>query len=127
MKKWFVSAKKYNEKVCELDLAYKDMRRMAIELKQARSLSAVLEKLADRKQDSVVAGYGCTISDNTISLNDNVAIVVDDHFGGKVVRQQATPVVVLTGEGTLEKSWTARTPDKGRKFVLVDKSLVMPQ
>jgi len=56
-----------------------------------------------------------------LSLPDNVAEYVDDYYGGKVIKQEATKVVILDENGNATYSQTKRKPKKGKKFIVVYK------
>jgi hypothetical protein len=44
---------------------------------------------------------------------------VTDYFGGKVIKQEATPVTILDETGKATYGLTKKPADKGKKFLLV--------
>lgn len=112
------------------------VRTLKEELRGARDLKVVLEMIAEKtgfptapKEKGkytlgVDTGFASNFSfawcDATASLPDNVAQYVPDHFGGKVIKQEATKVVVLGADGSVvANGYTKRKADKGYSYLLV--------
>lgn len=65
-------------------------------------------------------GYGgISLSNASVMLSDSVAQYVDDYYGGKVIKQEATPVTILDSQGKATYALTRRPADKGRNYLLV--------
>ena len=85
-------------------------------------LTTVVEKIHPNSF-SDISGYGgwATASDINImaGLDDTVPVYVDDYFGGKVIKQEATPVTILDENGKATYALTAKKPTKGKAYLLV--------
>lgn len=87
----------------------------------------LMEKLYDKHTsmyaDVCINGSGSMSYGNIVnSLPDSVAKLVDDHFGGKSFKHEATTsVTILDEEGKATYAVTRQPPDKGRKYRLVQK------
>jgi hypothetical protein len=57
--------------------------------------------------------------DNNTLLGDHVAVYVDDYFGGKVIKQEATKVVIIDKNGKTTEAFSKQKPDKGYSYKLV--------
>ncbi len=55
----------------------------------------------------------------SLELPADVARVLPDHFGGKVLQHEATKVVVLDKNGNGKVAYTAKKADKGFSYLLV--------
>jgi hypothetical protein len=90
-----------------------------------RSSTARTDLLLERLVDKTVAGSlfvssaGTNFCGSKLTLPDNVAVYVDDHFGGKVIRQEATRVIEINADGDIKTGLTKRKPDDGYGYVLV--------
>jgi len=84
------------------------------------TLIKVVDKLADKANlfgdasMSYVSG-----SDIMAHLDDSVPRYVEDYFGGKVIKQEATPVTILDEKGKATYGLTKQAPDKGKDYKLV--------
>lgn len=93
------------------------------ELKEAKDLKNILEILG---KNSVAGNYifsanFATGVDNMVELSDSVAVYVDDYFGGKVIKQEATKLVVLDESGNATYYMTKQKPDKNFQYKLLRK------
>lgn len=86
-------------------------------LSNARDLKAILEKLSPLFSISGMFTIGDASCE--LKLPDNVPVYVLDYFGGKVIRQEATKVVVLDKSGNVKTTWTKKKADKGFSYLLV--------
>jgi hypothetical protein len=88
------------------------------QLSQARNLKAILENLYPLHH---VFGSVVVHGSNGISLNlpADVARIMPDHFGGNVIKQDATKVVVLDKNGNAKTAYTKKQADKGFSYLLV--------
>lgn len=91
------------------------------ELRQARDLSSILEKLVlDKNNHSVVYGPGFNIScSGEISFTDDVAIYVPDILGGKVLKQEGIKCIKIDKDGNPKEGLTKQKPDKGFNYKLI--------
>lgn len=119
----FVSKKKYQSALDQIE-------HLETSLAQAQNLKFVFERITERLEsddiryhdlDGSAFGAGVSMDDITelIKSDEDIAVYVSDHFGGKVIKQQATPVTVLDAEGKATYAHTAEKPDKGRSYKLV--------
>lgn len=97
---------------------------------QAEDLHKLLENIIDKTgiptpPKNWVSGASLSVLKDGIlgwtgySLPDNVAQYVDDYFGGKVIKQEATKVVILEKDGERKEAFTKQKPDKGFSYKLV--------
>ena len=85
-------------------------------------LTEIVDKLTNKTENLYTMCDGTVSSSNIMShLDDTVPRYVDDYFGGKVIKQEATPVTVLDENGKATYGLTAKTPDKGRNYKLIQK------
>lgn len=99
------------------------------ELLEARNMKELLEKIVERTGVPVpeyAGNYvitsgltGITMSNITSCFTDDIAQYVDDYFGGKVIKQEATPVTILDENGKATYGVTKKLPRKGEKYILV--------
>lgn len=108
----FITKKNHNKIVCELK------EKIACLEKQVE-LKAILERLLDKV--SFTTDNNLRFSDGNLSLllPDNVAQYEDDFFGGKVIKQEATKVIKILKDGSIETGITRKSPDKGYPYKLV--------
>lgn len=87
------------------------------QLREARDLKAVLEKLAGiGVSTSSVLAANC--GGYEIVMPDDVARYVPDHFGGRVIKQEATKVIEISPDGSVKTGLTKRPPDPGFNYIL---------
>ena len=90
-----------------------------------RSSTARTDLLLERLVDKAVAGSlfassaGMNFRGSELILPDNVPVYVDDHFGGKVLKQEATKVIEIAANGDIKTGLTKRKADDGYGYVLV--------
>jgi len=87
------------------------------ELKQARDLKELLGKFAS---GIMVSGAGLTWNSISggLTLTDDIPQYVDDFFGGKVIKQEATKVIHISREGKVTEGLTKRRPDEHFPYLL---------
>jgi hypothetical protein len=87
-------------------------------------MEEIMDKLVDKTNTIAgsLEGY-CIASghDVMMSLDESVPRYVEDYFGGKVIKQEATPVTILDEKGKATYGLTKEAPDKGRAYKLVTK------
>ena len=90
------------------------------ELDEARNLSKILDKLTDNYTDLTgslsyaVGGMGGIEA----SLSDDIPRYVDDYYGGRVIKQEATNLTVLDSKGKATYHYTKEAANKGRDYKL---------
>lgn len=79
----------------------------------------IVDKLAD-KTNVMSADLSGAISSTDVMahLDDSVPRYVEDVNGGKVIKQEATPVTILDENGKATYGLTKEKPDKGRMYQL---------
>lgn len=83
-------------------------------------LTKIVDKLADKSNFFGDASMSyVTGGDIMMHLDDSVPRYVEDYFGGKVIKQEATPVTILDEKGKATYALTKKPADKGKKFLLV--------
>lgn len=92
-----------------------EIERLEAELRAARDLRIVLDKLA--------SSYACFSSafsqSGEMRFPDSVAQYVNDHFGGQCIKQEATKVIEIEPDGTVKTGLTTKKqPDAGFTYVL---------
>lgn len=109
----FVSKHKYQKALDKIEHLEKS-------LAEAQNLKFVFETLTDvtRNNSDFISSLDGTLSASSVmdSLDDSVAIYVDDYYGGKVIKQEATPLTVLDKNGKATYHYTAKPPKKGHKY-----------
>lgn len=91
------------------------------ELAKAKDLKDILNQLAQRDnkiQFTTPSGL-FTDSCGGVGIDDSVAVYVDDFFGGKVIKQEATPVIRISKGGNIERGYTKQKPDKSYTYRLI--------
>lgn len=115
--------KKIVDEVHKLNLDYlKQIETLKIELKEARDLSKVIEKLTGYTTDILdKLGTYATAGSSYISANlpDNVLVYVDDILGGKVIKQEGNKCLVIEKDGSVKTGLTKQSNDKGYAYKLV--------
>jgi len=119
----FITKKRHAKIVADLTAELKNANDWLFEMRKqrdaAQNLQTVLGKLADK-----AAGFACFSSGSLnvsgeLILPDNVPVYVDDYFGGKVIKQEATKVIEIAPNGDIKTGLTKRTADDGYGYVLV--------
>ncbi len=106
---------KHNKIVEEYRGAIKDLREA---LWRKEKIEEICDKLADKTEDlSSQMGHYASM-DIMDSLDDTVPRYVEDYFGGKVIKQEATPVTILDANGKATYGLTAKKPEKGKTWIL---------
>ena len=116
---FFITKYKHNEIVAQYKTALEDSRQ-AIYRKE--KFEEIVGKLTD-KVVGVVGMCGAATAANRCNvmseLDSTVAVYVDDYFGGKVIKQEATAVTILDTNGKATYGVTARKLPKGKNYHLV--------
>lgn len=100
-------------------------------LEKANNLESVLEILAEKtgvpkpeKSGLLMAtdsGGVSWINGDDLSIPENYAELVEDYFGGKIIRQTANMLIEIDQKGVVSRHFTNKTPDKGYSYVLIRK------
>lgn len=115
----FITKYRHNKIVEQYQKAIDDLKET---LNRKEKFEEILEKLTDK-----TIGYGYTLNtcvsagDIMASLDDSVPRYVEDVHGGKVIKQEATPVTILDENGKATYGLTKQAPDKGKKYQLLEK------
>lgn len=120
-----ITTKKHNKIISELKEEYaKKHAQLTQELKEAKDLKEILQKMSSLTINGNtwgVTGGSWNISTAKLELNDTIAQYVDDYFGGKVIKQEATKVIEITSDGKMVDGYTKQKPDDGYKYKLIRK------
>lgn len=120
----FITKKKHDAIVKDL-LTRVDMYKQYDEMRKDNQknnniLIEILEKLANKSNLYADASMSyVTGTDIMAHLDDSVPRYVEDYFGGKVIKQEATPVTILDSKGKATYGLTKMPPDKNREYKLV--------
>lgn len=94
--------------------------KLRLELREAKNLKDVLDKLTGRIGSEIVCGTGLSYSTSAgLRMDDTVAQYVADYFGGKVIKQEATKLLIIDGNGTTHNYYTRKPADKGYSYKLI--------
>lgn len=112
-----LSNKQYNDLIYKIETLENEKNSLIKELDSARDLKAIVEKLYQLTftSNNVIS----FTSTGTFTLSDNIPQYVDDYFGGRVIKQEATKVVVLEKDGAMHTHYTKQKPDKGYNYKLI--------
>ena len=100
------------------DYKYK-MGKMITQLAEARDLKNILDRLTD-KFDLIASPRSCVLSVGVMNcLDDTIPRYVEDYFGGRVIKQESTPITILDEKGIATYGMTKKPADKGRKYLLI--------
>lgn len=117
---FFITKYRHNKIVGQ----YKEVTKGLIEaLYRKDTLIKIVDKLTDKTNDLIGMSdtYVCGPSGVMNALDDTVPRYVDDYFGGKVIKQEATPVTILDEKGKATYALTKQPADKSRTYKLVIK------
>jgi hypothetical protein len=119
----FITKKHHDRIVADLKTSLKNSEDWVEEMRKqrdaAQKLAGVLEKLADKAQKFDTFASGSLNFKSELSLPDNVPVYVDDYFGGKVIKQEATKVIEISADGDIKTGVTKCKADNGYGYVLV--------
>ena len=90
--------------------------RLIEELREARNLSDILNKLADKRTD---LEFLISTTNGGFTFSEDVAVYVDDILGGKVIKQEGTKCILVSEDGSVTEGLTKESPDKGYVYKLV--------
>jgi len=117
-----ITKKRHAKIVAELTADLKKAQDAVAEMRKqrddAQTLAGVLERLADKSASFSTFAAGSLNFKSELKLPDNVPVYVDDYFGGKVIKQEATKVIEISAEGDIKTGLTKRTADDGYGYVL---------
>lgn len=102
-------------------LTYKELyEKVEVELKEAKDLKAILEKLYPLHSvySTLRFDIGGSI-DWGQELPDNVLVYVDDILGGKVIKQEGNKCIVISKDGKITEGLTKQKVDKSYSYKLV--------
>ena len=111
---------KFHEKI--VNQLKEQIALLVMQLREAKDLKDILTAVVRKTEtlatkDFVAANFEYL----NVSLPDNYLHYVDDYFGGKVIKQEATDVTILDEKGKATYGVTRQKADKGKKYKLVIK------
>jgi hypothetical protein len=91
------------------------------DLRQAIYRKEKFEEICEKLTDKVTLMSGhCGIAGvSGAPLSEDVAVFVEDYYGGRVIKQEATPVTIIDREGKATYAVTKRELPKGTQYHLV--------
>jgi hypothetical protein len=92
-------------------------------LNRKENFEKIMDKLVDKTNDfsSRCLNYVDGSSSVMSALDDTVPRYVEDYFGGKVIKQEATNVTILDPKGKATYGLTKKPANKGKDYLLVIK------
>lgn len=119
----FITKKKHTKILKDLTEMYAERHKgLTNELKEARDLKIILEKITGKWLTGTNGVCINTISggyDYQLSLNENVLQYAEDILGGRVIKQEGTKALIIDKEGNVRKGLTKQKPDKGYSYKLI--------
>ncbi len=112
----WITKYRHNKIVAKYENHIEDLREA---LNRKESFEKIMDKLVDKTNylvgmsDTLVSG-----ADIMASLDDSVPRYVEDVNGGRVIKQEATPVTILDENGKATYGLTKEAPDKGKRYQL---------
>lgn len=116
----WITKYRHNKIVEQYKEAIKDLKE---ELNRKDLITEILDRITKKEEspfisvddmDRLVSSAG--VMD---SIDDTIPRYVDDYFGGRVIKQEATPVTILDSEGKATYGLTAKRLPKGHNYHLV--------
>ena len=114
---FWITKRKHNDIVEQYRTAIENLNEA---LNRKEKFEDICDKLADKTNDLAYAMDGniCSSSSVMDRLDDSVPRYVDDYFGGKVIRQESTPVTILDEKGKATYAVTAQKPKSKQMYIL---------
>lgn len=115
---FFITKYRHNKIVEQYQEAITDLKE---ELYRKDQILKIVDKLADRTNNlSGRLDDSCKVSSVSVmeSLDDTIPRYVPDMNGGKVIKQEATPVTKLDVNGKATYGYTREKPDAGYNYQL---------
>lgn len=114
-----ITTKKHKKIVAEIVQGYEQK---IAEYKEKADLKHLLNKLIERSNLLYSGSNTIRFSDSgrlEVEFPNDIPRYVEDYFGGKVFKQEANTVVVLSKDGSAKYYQTKKSPDKGYSYILV--------
>ena len=113
----WITKYRHNKIVEEYKEAIKDLK---ASLNRRNDIVALIDKVADvaRSNKEFITSLDGCISGSELNIPTDVARYIDDYYGGKVIKQEATLVTILDENGRATYAHTAKKPSKGKKYIL---------
>jgi hypothetical protein len=125
----FITKKKHKAIVAGLNAEIAKLTALLTDQSEVKTLmrrsNDSTDRLLERLVEKTVAGSlfvssaGMNFRGSELILSDNVPVYVDDYFGGKVIKQEATKVIEISKDGDIKTGLTKRAADDGYGYVLV--------
>ena len=113
---FWITKYRHNEIVAQRERAIKDLREA---LWRKEKFEEILDKLTDKTNLFASASMDYVSASSIMDcLDDSVPRYVEDRNGGKVIRQEATPVTILDENGKATYGLTKEAPDQGKRYQL---------
>lgn len=125
---FFITKYRHNKIVEAYQKAIDDLREA---IKRKEKFEDITERLVGIVEKINVKAYGdISGSDGWVTagsidvmahLDDSIPQYVEDYHGGRVIKQEATPVTILDKKGKATYGMTKQPPHKGRTYQLIQK------
>jgi hypothetical protein len=113
---FWITKYKHNKIVVVMQKNIDDLREA---LWRKKKLEEICEKLTDKVGAmEATIDIGCGQTSVMDQLDDSIPQYVDDYFGGRVIKQEATSVTILDSKGHAKYGLTKKKPKKGEKYIL---------
>ena len=97
-------------------------------LSKAETLERVLDKIWSTVECSSITLNGKFPDVSSLNIDKinggEPAIYVDDYYGGKVIKQEATKLIIIRNDGTIIEGYTKKEPDKGHSHKIVREDFI---
>lgn len=113
----WITKYRHNKIIARYEDNIKDLREA---LWRKEKFEEILGKLTDKANVFGDASMTWVSGGDVMAcLDDSVPRYVEDVLGGKVIKQEATPVTILDENGKATYGYTKQKADKGRTYKLV--------
>lgn len=116
---FWITKYRHNKIVAEYKEALEISKQNINRKEKFEEITEKLTDIADRltdKFDGVIASIDGCIAEGNLILPNDVARYVDDYYGGQVLKQEATKLVVIDKDGNATYHWTAKKPTGGYSY-----------
>lgn len=114
---FWITKRKHNDIVEQYRKAIENLNEA---LNRKEKFEEICDKLADKVNNTTARmdGYASCSTDIMDNLDDSVPRYVDDYFGGKVIKQESTPVTILDENGKATYAVTAKKAKGENQYIL---------
>lgn len=118
----FITKKKHAAVVAGLNAEIVRLGTLLTDQREVKDLmhssTARTDRLLERLVDKAASFSTLLNISGELVMPDNIPVYVDDHFGGRVIRQEGTLVIEIERDGTLKTGLTKRPADPGFTYIL---------